>query len=229
MKKLIPEDAKIFNQADRKMDSLMVQSNFRKKYLTSSLFNILGMLGEYISRFYAFHGKPIPYYIIGFGPDDKSLINYFEKCIEEYKKTCPVDFDYTKEHKRYGYVRFNSVRLAKIINAFYIDINSTATDMLNYIEGAYLNFGIKNKNRIVIANAYYKIKTIAMVLKKLGCTDVITYSIFSIPTGNSVIFKPKKLVRNRLKIKHILTKRDIQPDIDATNELIEEWKSRGRN
>ena len=241
MKQLIPQDAKIFDQADRKMDSLMVQTEFRNKYLRGSLFNILGMLGEYISRFYAFNGKPIPYYIIDFGPDDKSLINYFEKCIEEYKMTCPVDFDYTKELKPYGYIRFNSVKLVKIINAFYIDINSTATldstifndasidDMLNYIEGAYLRFGIKNKNRIVIANAYYKIKTIAMVLKKLGCTDVITYSIFSIPTGNSVIFKPNKLVRNRLKIKHILNKRDIQPDIDATKELMEEWKSRGRN
>ena len=96
MKSLIPENSDIFEKSDRIMDSLKYEEYYSDQYLTKSMYKILGMLGEYNSRFNFYTGKPRPEYVESFNADENELAEYFERWIRNYKKESRIDFEYTK-------------------------------------------------------------------------------------------------------------------------------------
>jgi hypothetical protein len=221
---LIPENAGIIEKSERILDSLKYNKFFNRKYLNHSMFKILGMLSEYNGRFNFNTDQPWPNYVESFSKDESELAAYFEGCILDYKNESHFDFEYKKIETN-GHIGFESTILSKIINAFYEKMNGIATlnskifhqalpeYKLSYIESAYRRFG--KKNRIDMSNSDFKIKTLARILKELGCTDIITYYYPSVPTQSTVFFMPSRQVKKHLKIEQILTKNDIQPELEA--------------
>jgi len=227
IKSFVPENADIFERAKQTLDSLKYLTYYNDKYLTKSMYKILGMLSEYRGVLSLYTGDPRPNHVQGFYKNEGELAEYFEKCMLDYKNECPIEFKYQKLISD-GYVRFESKRLSKIINAYYkkVDRITTLNDTiffkvpeeykLNYIMSTYKRFG--DKNRISMSNAGLKIQTLGKLLKELGCTNVISYYVPSVPTLFRVFFTPNALVKSRLQIKKILTQKDIVPELEAQKE-----------
>jgi len=205
-------------------------SDSQKQYLTNSMYKLLGMLQEYISRFSYITGEPYPDLVEFFFPypsSEAALADYFEEIILEYRAESQLQFEYTRETGSQGHVYFYSTELSSIINSFYIKADgSLATldrnvfceaseeNLLSYAEGAYMRFGIENKNLIEMPNAPYKMVTIGCVLKELGCSNVAVYipgpppptAGGGGPGSYTLIFEPNELVINRLGIQEIVTR-----------------------
>ncbi len=202
-------------------------SDTQEQYLTDSMYKLLGMLEEYISRFSYYTGEPYPDLVERFYPEETALADYFENNMLEYQTEAQLQFEYTRETGSQGHVSFYSTDLSAIINSFYIKPDGfTATldrnvfckasqeNLLSYAESAYMRFGTENQNLIDMPNAPYKMVTIGCVLKELGCSNV---AIFRSATGAGgggpiaykVIFEPNELVTNRLGIQQIVTEAEL--------------------
>jgi hypothetical protein len=226
MYSLIPDYQAVSKQAERVMDSLLCDKAIGKTCLTNSMYKILGLLDEYISRFDFYFSEPIPNYVESFGTGEKIFADYFEQCIQDYRKESGLNFDYSREVFEGGGSIFRSTALSRIINSYYIMIDREATldggifentaeeNKLSYVESAYKRYGDHNKNRIRMANGFNKIHTLATVLKQIGCSDTLTYYVIAIPSSSVVVFFPNQQLKTRLNIKQILTRKDLLPELE---------------
>ena len=191
---------------------------------TDSLFEMLGMLGEYLGR----HGmldRPQPGLVEGFYPGEQALAKTFEKLVKAYRKETGLAFDHRFEVEQSGAVRLTSPELADLVNSLYVSQNGFSTldtkllagasreQRLRYLEGAYRRFGDGKQNLIRMANGRAKVVAIAQVLKDLGCTDVVTHEHDGFPMSFEVTFTPTKALFERLGIEpgHRGTDRDKSP------------------
>ncbi|MCP4214440.1 MAG: hypothetical protein GY765_07270 [bacterium] len=187
------------------------------KYLSPTMFKMLGMLDEYISRFDYSTGRPKGTLVAGFYPAEDQLAYTFESLILGFRKRQYPGYEYTRVLGKQCHITFYSRELSNIINSFYILVDGRIATLdrsvflhadreskLSYLEGAYLRYGIENSNVMRMANALEKVKTIARVLKSLNCQQVRVYaSEGSIPMIVAVVFQPGEIVRNRLNISMI--------------------------
>jgi hypothetical protein len=195
-------------------------SDTQQRYLTDSMYKLLGMLDEYISRFSYITGEPYEDLVERFYPSETNLADYCEEIILEYQAEGQAQFEYTRETISQGHIYFSSTELSAIINSFYIkpdgfsatlDKNvfceASEENLFSYVESAYMRYGTENENLIDMANAAYKLVTIGCVLKELGCSNIAVYITSgegAAPTAYTVIFEPNELVANRLGIQHIV-------------------------
>ncbi len=190
-----------------------------EKYLTKSMYKILGMLNEY-QGLSMILGSPPTEYIASFSEDEKDLANDFDQYLQAYKKEIKHDFQYSRTQEG---MSFKSTELCRIVYSFFIRgegyttldssvvIRASQENKLNYIESVYRRFGEDKKNSIFMANSFPKIKTVALVLKELGCPTVIIYAgEFEIPTVDKIIFEPSKIIKERLQLRQYITEKDMQ-------------------
>jgi hypothetical protein len=195
------------------------------QYLTETMYHMLGMLDEYISRGNYWTGRPKPNLVEGFYPGETELADYFEALMLQFRDETPFPFDYSRETGDQGHHRFYSTELSELINSFYKGPNgyqgtlyrkvfceASEEDMLAYIEGAYMRYGasysILNDNYIDMANGTRKIVTIGYVLKTIGCDSVSVYvsSCEGCAPGISlVMFEPNQVVTDRLGIERVIS------------------------
>jgi hypothetical protein len=199
-------------------------SDTQEQYLTNSMYQLLGMLEEYISRFNYYTGEPHPDRVERFYTSEGDSADYFEELIQEYLQECQVPFEYTRAVGPQGII-FSSTDLSAIVNSFYIKVTdhiatldrnvfceASEEDMLAYIEGAYMRYGIENESLIEMANAWLIMETVGYVLKELGCSHIAIFdtgATGAAPTVYAVIFEPSELVAHRLDIQRIVTEADI--------------------
>ncbi len=201
----------------------------RQVVYSETFFEMLGMLGEYTTRFYWLTGEPYEDFVESFSSDELDLADYFENLINTYEQETGDEFGVIKTIYPTGDICFESEILSQIINAQYIIDSSKVASLnselllkadtnkkINYIKGCYLRFG--KKNRIQMVNAREKINTIELVLKELGCTEIkrspedtvpkkydynsmpIDSIITSFSAGDYVItFEPSDLLKNIIK------------------------------
>ena len=196
----------------------------KSRHLTAPMYEILGMLSEYLSRFNYYTNEPHPGLIESFYPKEMKVVERFEKLLADHADITGLREHWEKETGKQGHVRFMSSALADVINSFYVRIGmrysvravyekrwvtldpevfaSTAKDnMLRFLQGAYSRFGLPDKSSaIMMANAPYKMETIASVLKKLDCSYVMVYVLPSIPHRYQIHFSPSLEVRESLGI-----------------------------
>jgi len=188
------------------------------QYLTNTMYKMLGMLNEYISRFSYVTGEPYPD-LVERGLPATELADYFEELILQFRDETQLSFEYTRETIDQRSVNFYSTDFSEIINSFYIKpygfsatldrnvfCDASEEDMLSYIESVYMRYGSEDKkNYIDMANAPDKMITIGLVLQELGCDNVSVYrKTEGTPTEYLVIFEPNELVANRLDIQRVL-------------------------
>jgi hypothetical protein len=179
---------------------------------SETFFEMLGMLGEYISRFNWITGEPYEDLVESFSSDELDLADYFENLIITYEQETGDEFGVIKTISPAGVIHFESEILSQIINAQYIIDSSKIASLnselllradtnkkINYIKGCYLRFG--TKNRIQMVNAGEKINTIGLVLKELGCTRIKIYQPKNlvIPMDNVLTFEPSDILKNVIK------------------------------
>lgn len=204
-------------------------SDAKEQYLTDSMYKLLGMLDEFMGRFSYVTGEPYPDRVELFYSSETDSADYFEDSILKYQAESKKQFNYVRETVSPGRISFSSTDLSTIINSFYIKPDGfTATldrntfcrasegNLLSYVESAYMRYGTKNKNLINMANARYKMATIGLVLKKLGCSNVSIFKSSGGGGGGSlggsggaaeyiVLFEPTKLVTDLCGIVQIVT------------------------
>jgi hypothetical protein len=192
---------------------------FNRKNLSPTMYKMLGMLSEYISRFNMNTGKPGKDLVETFYPKEKKMAQIFEGLIEQYRKETKKDFKYYKKIGKQGHISFYSEELSKIINSFYVMMDRVATldkmiffdadtnSKLAFIEGVYLRYGHENTNLIRMVNALNKMDTIGFVLKTLDCKHVYIYHTMGlIPKTVEIIFEPGDSLKRYLKIEAIISK-----------------------
>jgi len=196
-------------------------------YLTEPMFEILGMLDEYFGRFDPYTGRLNPDLIESFYPHEGKQADRLEELLRVHAALTGTDKDWEREIGSQGHIFFHSQYLAKVINSFYVKVekidstlnpaifdHATQEEMLRFLQGAYARFGLEDKSSaIMMVNANYKIETIAMVLKKLGCTDVVIYELRGLPSQYQVYFNPTSLVKKKLGIETVV----LEPRNDRFN------------
>ena len=195
----------------------------RDTHLTESMYEILGMLSEYISRFDYGTGEPIPDLIEYFYPHETNHADRLESLLKSHADMTGLRQDWRKEIGRQGHIYFYSSQWSRIINSFYIKVDRTTatldptvfqqasqSEMLRFIQGVYVRYGNNDKRSAIrMANAPYKIETIASVLKKLGCSDIVIFVLEYIPHSYQVHFNPSPIVIERLNIEQVALKPDM--------------------
>ncbi len=216
----------------KRYDMSWVEGERDLNNLSPTMFKMLGMLGEYISRFDPHHKKPRRELVVMFYPAEDPLVDVFEALVKQYRKEKGVLFKYQIEIGGQGHTIITSAELSRIINSFYVIVDKRTATLdysifenadeecrLSYIEGVYTRFRLKESeyrdhadNVIKMYNALYKAKTIARVLKTLDCRDVrVYYTQGGVPNTMDVIFVPGEKVRERLKI-NVLESTDYYKD-----------------
>jgi hypothetical protein len=192
------------------------------------MYEILGMLNEYISRFDYGTGEPIPDLIESFHPDETNHADRLESLLKNHADMTGLKRDWRKEIRRRGHIYFYSSQWSRIINSFYIKIDRTTatldptvfqqasrSEMVLFMQGVYARYGSDDKRSAIrMANAPYKIETIASVLKKLGCSDVVIFVLEYIPHLYQVHFNPSQIVIERLNIEQVALKPDMNDSPD---------------
>lgn len=200
----------------------------RDTHLTESMYEILGMLNEYISRFDYGTGEPIPDLIEYFYPHETNHADRLESLLKSHADMTGLRRDWRKEIKRRGHIYFYSSQWSRIINSFYIKVDRTTatldttifqqasrSEMLRFMQGVYARYGnIDKRSAIRMANAPYKIETIARVLKKLGCSDTVIFVLEYIPHLYQVHFNPSSIVIEKLNIEQVVLKPDMSDSED---------------
>jgi hypothetical protein len=195
--------------------------------LTEPMYEILGMLGEYISRFSYYDGEPHPNLIEIFYPNEIDLVEPFENLLVAHADITGLKKDWKKEKGKQGHIMFYSSLWSNIINSYYIKVekqiatlntaifdNASQNEMLRFLQGANERFGAKDKSSsIEMTNAPYKVETIANVLKKLGCKDIVIFVLPALPHGYQVHFNPSPVVKKVLSIKRIV----LEPSVKYAN------------
>lgn len=175
------------------------------RHLTGPMYEILGMLNEYMSRFDYYTGEPHPGMIEWIYPVELDIVDRFEKLLSAHAQITGLKKDWKKEIGKQGHVRFISPQWANILNSFYVKIgdrwvtsdpsrknwatlnpaifeNASQEEMLCFLQGAYSRFSLKDRSSaIMMANAPYKMETIAGVLQRLMCTHVKVYVLPFLP------------------------------------------------
>ncbi len=202
------------------------------KHLTNPMYELLGMTDEYISRFDYVTGKPLPDLVECFYPDETREANRFDELLTEHARLTGARSDWRKEIGPQGHICFYSAQWAGIINSFYVKVDRrTATldprifqkasqdEMLQFLRGAYGRYGSKDgQNFINMANAAYKITTIADVLEKLGCSDIVIYKTPEEyePGSYEIRFKPSPRIAEQLQIKDVV--------LEPGRNSVTDWK-----
>jgi hypothetical protein len=193
---------------------------FSKENLTPSMYKMLGMLAEYVSRFSVHKVTPRnENLVIYFYPVEKKVAGIFEELIKQYKKELKANFEYSKRTGKQGHIYFYSQKINKIVNSFHMMKGRYATinpeifsdadieSKLAFLEGVYLRFGCDNANLIRMYNALNKMETIGLVLKLLGCKNIYIYKTeMCMPNAIEIIFDPTEEVKKRLKIDMVKSK-----------------------
>lgn len=157
------------------------------------LFEILGMLDEYIGRRLntttlspkTFSPLEITDFVESFYPHESDKANYFLNLVKQFEKKNNIDFNVRTEVKQQGHTVFHSDSLAKFINSFYIYVGSdkgtlypyfinkqSRKNKIAYLRGAYRRHG--REDMITIANGYNKMRLLESVLMHLGYNNVKT-------------------------------------------------------
>lgn len=199
-------------------DYVRGKPTWESKHLTESMFELLGMAGEYISRFDYWTGEPRPNFVESFYPNEARLADYFESLLEKHALSSWGRKNWSKDVGPQGHIDFYSRDWAERINTFYtkrgektftldprIFKSASYFEMLSFLRGAYTRYGSnEGSSSITMANASYKVETIAMVLKDVGCSDITIYTLNSIPSPYTVYFNPTSTVAEHLNIKEIV-------------------------
>jgi hypothetical protein len=214
---------------------------YKKEYLIPSMYTMLGMLSEYISRFCYYTGKPYKNQIEFYYPSEKDLAEKFEKLLKQYQKEIKKKYRFKIKMYDSGRFYFYSRKISKIINSFYKvvpggrlinDVDSYTLNeeifkhadqksRMNFIEGVYLRYGNQGFNEIKMYNAGIKLETIGKVLKSLNCKEVNLYYSFGIPAAYKILFDPTEDLKKLLKIEKYKTAEEIFTE--EKYELIEEF------
>lgn len=105
------------------------QTLHRDTHLTESMYEILGMLSEYISRFDPSAGEPIPDLIGSFYPHETNHADRLEILLRNHADMTGLRRDWRKEIGRQGHISFYSSQWSRIINSFYIKIDRTTATL----------------------------------------------------------------------------------------------------
>lgn len=115
-----------------------------------------------------------------------------------------------------GDIELRSAAVAQSINSLYVETGTNQDwnpltlapaavefaerpALLGYLRGAYERFGRPGLPVIGMANAPYKIRTIAQALRKVGCTDVRLYAARdALPSSYAVVFEAPPDVREQM-------------------------------
>ncbi len=200
------------------------ESRARERHLTGPMYEILGMLSEYTSRFDCYTGEPHPGLVEMFYPAELDLADRFEKLLAAHAQITGMKRDWRRKIGKQGHVSFLSSLWANALNSFYVRVgkrwagssaveknwatldpaifsNASKEDRLRFLQGAYSRYGSKDKSSAIeMANASFKVETIAGVLKKLACAHVTIFVLPLLPHGYRVHFDPSPAVRERLGI-----------------------------
>lgn len=192
----------------------------QSQYLTQTMYKILGMLDEYISRFNWNTGEPDPEFLENFYPSETELADHFEELVAQLGDETEFSFEYERDEND-----FTSTELSALINGYYIKpdgnlatldrnvfCNTSDEDKLAYIEGFYMRYGNSDKeNWIGMANAPDKVVTLGWVLEALGCENVELYLIDdATPTAYYLFFDPGPLVEDSLGIENVLSVKELK-------------------
>jgi len=194
--------------------------------LTEPLFEIFGMLDEYITRFKYRGGEPEPNLIERFYPGEVKFADRFESLLGTHADLAGLKKDWTRKIGKQGHIGFYSRDWSAMLNSFYIKVNNTVAtldmkiftaatenEMLRFLRGAYERFGAEDKSsNILMYNAPFKTETIGLVLKKLGCRDVAVFWLGGMPASYQVHFNPSSVVPKNLGITRIVLKPGYFPE-----------------
>jgi hypothetical protein len=191
--------------------------------LTPAMCEMLGMAGEYISRFNYITGKPRPGHVESFDGGEAKLAAAYEKLIAAYNKESGARVTHTRVVGSAGQVNLVSDGLAKIINSFYVRhdkvivtldrkliLGASKACRLRYLKGAYARYNDDGYNAIRIANAPQKVETIGHVLKQLGARNVALFSFEAVPSSFMVFFEPAGAVAKALRVKKRVSRAEYQ-------------------
>jgi hypothetical protein len=194
------------------------------RHLTGPMYEILGILSEYISRFDCYSGEPHPDLLETFYPSELDLADRFEKLLAAHAQITGLKRDWRRKIGKQGHVNFLSSLWSNALNSFYVRVgkrwpgsspvernwatldpaifvNASREDMLRFLQGAYSRYGSKDKSSAIeMANASFKVETIAGVLKKMACVHVTIFVLPLLPHGYRVHFDPSPAVRELLGI-----------------------------
>jgi hypothetical protein len=178
---------------------------------TPALAEMLGMADEYISRFDYYSGKPRPGLVEHFYPSEHALSAHYRRLMTAYGKQSGQRFA-PRLIRGQGHYDWMSPKLAKIINGFYrlhgklatLDrkwiVAQSRTLRERYVLGVYRRYQQKGQNLLRMANAGSKMKTVAAVLRSLGCKRAVVLYRSTIPTGVAVYFEPPAALARRLGV-----------------------------
>ena len=223
------EDIPTYNQTGLCEDGSY--DNEQALYLTDTMFKILGMLDRYIGSYAGgIYEELYPDRLADFYSSHEDMADYFERLIQQFRDETQFPFEYTREVEDSGEIIFTSEELSKLINSFIINLwdrtstldrnvfcDASEENMLSYIESAYMTTGSElsnlKENWIYVLSGFDRFVTMGLVLKALGCNNVVIYqdtkSQFS---DYMVYFDPNELVEGRLGIERVLSPLEIMAE-----------------
>jgi hypothetical protein len=167
-------------------------------------FELFGMLNEYMSRF------PDGETIEGFYSSERAKAAHFDQVLRQFCKEEKLAPHYERRTLPEGQIVYLSKPIAEAIDIYYatgsineaVFTNASDEDLLRYVNGAYFRFGDKKRAVLYMPNGGRKMRTVGMVLSRLGCTRVRMYSsrMNMVPTAYVLLFSPTATVKARLGI-----------------------------
>jgi hypothetical protein len=186
-------------------------SDVRKDGLTR--FEIFGMKDEYMmlddAMLHDFDGQTIE----RFYPSESEAAAHFEKLLPAYCVEEGIGATFVKKVDSQNFTYFISPIIAEDIRRHYDKGilkksefgHASWPDLMRYVLGAYARYNYKRSAIISAANSPYKIRNLAVVLSRLGCSDLRCYVDDAVPTSNLVVFTPTKEIRQKLGIKKTIS------------------------
>jgi hypothetical protein len=177
-------------------------------FRTDAMFEILGMIDEYGTRFDFLTGRPMPDLMEAFYPNETNQVRRFTELLVEHAELTGLNTNWTKVTGPAGHVFFSSPEWSKVINSFFVDDrpvikgnvlqDATKRQKLRFVIGALCRNGYRDRQGGVVINmlnAALRIDQLADVLTSLGCTNVTKhYTPDLIPRSFLVRFVPSDLV-----------------------------------
>lgn len=168
-------------------------------------FELYGMLNEYMARFCDGHT------VERFYPHETAVAAHFEEVLRQFCAEEHITPKYEKRIETEGHISFSSAAIAAAVDKYYpsgvleesVFADASQADLLRYVAGAYQREGDEKKRAVLfMANAPRKMRTVGMVLARLGCTHVRMYSsrMTMVPTSFVLLFSPSTEVKSKLGI-----------------------------
>jgi hypothetical protein len=194
-------------------------------------FEVFGMLNEYASR------VPDGATIEGFYSSEvetrPAVVAHFEELLREFCGEEHLAPKYEKKNYPQGGIAFVSPPIAEVIDKYYrtgaldesVFDDASDEDLLRYVAGAYLREGDRKKRAVLyMANAARKMRTVGVILARLGCKHVRMYSsrMKLIPTTYVLLFSPSPKVKTNLGILSEAALSDLGDPLDKVLSLEEE-------